>query len=252
MSLSVAKIVEINFVTIFYGLLVPGSLASGIIRWHKIAIVDRKKTEALAAIAFNRLHYTSVVVIMGIGFLALDVSYGPRNLLILIFLALLTSLFFIYFFGFNPKTFSLIDKVYPGSAKFIPASGYNMIKHLFTSTGQYHSLPLRSWSYITGLAFVENLLGVLMVYLLARALNINIGLINIGWIRPVIIIITTLPISFSGIGFREGGFIILLGTYGVSGQRALALSFLVFATVLFLASIGGLIEARKFLFGKLQ
>ena len=88
-----------------------------------------------------------------------------------------------------------------------------------------------------------------MVYLLAMALNINISFINIGWVRSVIIIFTTLPISFSGVGLREGGFIVLLGTYGVPGEEALALAFLVFATVLFLAGIGGLIEAWKFLFG---
>jgi hypothetical protein len=88
-----------------------------------------------------------------------------------------------------------------------------------------------------------------MVYLLAVALNINIDFITIGWIRSVIIIFTTLPISFSGIGVREGGFMILLAPYGVPNEKSLALAFLVFATVLFLAVIGGLYEAKKFLFG---
>ena len=88
-----------------------------------------------------------------------------------------------------------------------------------------------------------------MVYLLAMALNINISFLNIGWVRSVIIIFTTLPISFSGVGLREGGFIVLLGTYGVPSEEALALAFLVFATVLFLAGVGGLMEAWKFLLG---
>lgn len=249
MSLSVSQIVEINFVTSFYGLLVPGLLASGVIRWHKMAIVDKKKTEALAAIAFSRLHYTIIVVVLGIIFLALDIANGPRNLPILILLALLTSLFIIYFIGFSPKALILLDKLYHGRTKFIPVSVYSMVKNLFISTAQYHRLSIRFWSCITGIAFVENLIGILMVYLLAMALNINISFINIGWVRSVIIIFTTLPISFSGLGLREGGFIVLLAPYGVPGEEALALAFLVFATVLFLAVIGGWIEAKKFIFG---
>jgi hypothetical protein len=249
MSLSINKIIEINFVTTFYGLLVPGFLASGVIRWHKIAILNRKRTEALAAIAFNRLHYTSIIVVLGIGFLALDVSYGQRNMPILIFLAILTCLFTIYLIGFTPKTLILIEKLYQGKRKFIPVSVYNMLKHLFNSTAIYHGLSIRSWGLITGLGLVENLLGILMVYLLALALNTNIDFINIGWIRSVIIIFTTLPISFSGVGVREGGFIVLLAPYGVPGEKALALAFLVFAIVLFSAVIGGFYEAKKFLFG---
>jgi uncharacterized protein (TIRG00374 family) len=248
MSLSVSQIVKINFVTSFYGLFVPGLLSSGVIRWHKMTIVDKKRTEAFAAIAFGRLHYTIIVVVLGIMFLALDMSYGPRNLSILIFFCLLPALFIIYFIGFSPKTLIVFEKLYHGAGKIIPYSVYNWIKNIFISTTQYHSLSLRSWSSITVLALVENLLGALMVYLLAMAININISFINIGWIRSVIIIFTTLPISFSGVGLREGGFLVLLGTYGVPGEEALALSFLVFATVLFLAGIGGLIEASKFLF----
>jgi uncharacterized protein (TIRG00374 family) len=248
MSLPVTKIVEINFVTSFYGLLVPGFLSSGVIRWHKMATVDKKKTEAFAAIAFGRIYYTIIVVVLAIVFLALDISYGLQKLSILIFLGLLSGLLIIYFIGFSPKILIILDKLYHGREKIIPYSVYNWIKNIFISTIKYHSLSLRSWSSIIALALMENLLGAMMVYLLAMAMNINISFINIGWIRSVIIIFTTLPISFSGVGLREGGFIVLLGTYGVPGEDALSLSFLVFATVLFLAGIGGLIEAIKFLF----
>lgn len=250
MSLSVIQIIEINFVTSFYGLLVPGFLASGVIRWHKMTIVDKKKPEALAAIAFSRIHFTIIIVVLGIAFLVLDMSYGPLTLPIPFFLILLTGLVIIYFLGFSSRALVVLDKLYYCRSKFISASIYNMIKNLLVSTAKYQSLSKCAWSCITGLASVEYLLGVFLVYLLAVALNIDISFINIGWIRSVIYIFTILPISFSGVGLREGGFIVLLGTYGVPGEEALALSFLVFASVLFLAGIGGLIEAKKLLFGK--
>ena len=93
------------------------------------------------------------------------------------------------------------------------------------------------------------MLGISSVYFLAISLNIDISIINIGWVRSVINLLTTLPISFSGLGLREGGFIVLLKTYGVSGANAVTLSFLVFATTLFIGGIGGVLEAKNLLSG---
>jgi hypothetical protein len=86
------------------------------------------------------------------------------------------------------------------------------------------------------------------MYSLALGLHIDIHLIIVGWVRSLINIATMVPISFSGLGIREGGLIVLLKPYGVSGSEAVALSFLIYLGNLFLGFIGGLLEARKFLF----
>lgn len=245
MILSVTQIVRINFITSFYGLLLPGYLASGVIRWHKLSLVDNKKTEAAAAIIYSRINYTIIIIILGIIFLFLDMTNVPQNVTIFSLLALLTSLLIIYFLAFNPKAPLLFDRLYQSKPQFIPVSMYNMISNLMVSNAKYHNLSRKSFCFIIGITLMENMLVILSVYLLAIALNIDISIINIGWIRSVINIITTLPISFSGVGLREGGFIVLLKSYGVSGANAVTLSFLVFATTLFIAGIGGVIEAKN-------
>jgi hypothetical protein len=247
MSLSILQIAEINLITRFYGLLLPGSLAGGVIRWHKLSQVEKKKTEAFAAIAFSRLNFMIVLVILGIAFLTLDMSFAPRRVTSFSLLALLISLCVVYLIGFNPKVFPLLDWLNQGKFDFIPMPLHDKLSKLFVVTSQYHSLSQRSWCFITGLSFLENMLGVITVYLLAISLNINITFINIGWIRSVINLVTTLPISFSGIGVREGGFVVLLKPYGVAGSEAVALSFLILASAVFVSGIGGVIEARKFL-----
>lgn len=247
MSLSILQIAEINLITRFYGLLLPGYLAGGVIRWHKLSQVEKKKTEAFAAIAFSRLNFMIVLVILGIAFLTLDMSFAPRRVTSFSLLALLISLCVVYLIGFNPKVFPLLDWLNQGKFDFIPMPLHDKLSKLFVVTSQYHSLSQRSWCFITGLSFLENMLGVITVYLLAISLNIDITFINIGWIRSVINLVTTLPISFSGIGVREGGFVVLLKPYGVAGSEAVALSFLILASVVFVGGIGGVIEARKFL-----
>jgi uncharacterized protein (TIRG00374 family) len=247
MTPSVTQIVRINFITCFYGLLLPGYLASGVIRWHKLSLIDNKKTEAAAAIIYSRINYTIIIIILGIIFLALDVTNVPQTVTILSLLALLTSLLIVYFLAFNPKSLLLFDRLYHSKAHFIPVSLYNMISNLMVSNVKYHDLSRKSFFFIIGVTLMENMLIILSMYCLAIALNIDISIINIGWVRSIINIITTLPISFSGVGLREGGFIVLLKTYGVSGANAVTLSFLVFAMTLFIAGIGGLIEAKNLL-----
>jgi uncharacterized protein (TIRG00374 family) len=247
MSLSILEIAEINLVTMFYGLLLPGYLAGGVIRWHKLSQVEKKNTEAFAAIAFSRLNYMIVLVILGIAFLTLDMSFAPPGVTSLGLLVVLIGLCVVYLLAFNPKVFPLLAWLNQGKFDFIPMPLHDKLSKLLVVTSQYHNISRRLWGFITGLSFLENMLGIITVYLLAISLNINITFINIGWIRSVINLVTTLPISFSGIGVREGGLIVLLKPYGVAGSEAVALSFLILARAVFVGGIGGLIEARNFL-----
>ncbi len=95
---------------------------------------------------------------------------------------------------------------------------------------------------------LSHLLGVLVFVLLAASLNIPIGFIALGWIRAAVITSTMLPISFAGLGVRDGAMIYLLGCYGISGYKALAMSFLIFiVTVVQGAVIGGIWELLSML-----
>jgi hypothetical protein len=49
-----------------------------------------------------------------------------------------------------------------------------------------------------------------------------------------------LPISYSGLGIREAGYLILFGQVGMSGDQALSISFIYFGLILLLAITGGL------------
>lgn len=59
-------------------------------------------------------------------------------------------------------------------------------------------------------------------------------------ILPVVLLLTSLPISFAGWGLREGAMIIALGVYGVAQETALALS-LVYGALHLVSGIPGLV-----------
>ncbi|GBD39749.1 hypothetical protein HRbin37_02035 [bacterium HR37] len=90
--------------------------------------------------------------------------------------------------------------------------------------------------------------GVLIYYVLAASLKLELSFVTIGWIRSAVVLATMFPVSFSGLGIREGVLLVLLKPFEVSEKEALALSFLVFCTTLLLIGIiGGILEGKRFL-----
>ena len=60
--------------------------------------------------------------------------------------------------------------------------------------------------------------------LLSRAMNIEVSALVYFVVFPLVTLLTILPVSFNGIGIREGGFVYFLGLYGVLPSYALMLS----------------------------
>jgi uncharacterized membrane protein YbhN (UPF0104 family) len=82
-------------------------------------------------------------------------------------------------------------------------------------------------------------MGFSAVALLASALGENIPLLLLFVFLPIIITVTTIPISISGLGVREGAFVLLLGLIGISPELATSLSLSWFFSN-FVGSIPGL------------
>lgn len=87
-----------------------------------------------------------------------------------------------------------------------------------------YPILLRTFAY----SIVVQLFGFLTVFLLARGLGIAIDFLSIMLFLPIIIILTLLPVSISGLGVREGAFVFFFGAIGIEQEKALALSLIWF------------------------
>ncbi|MCL4536413.1 MAG: flippase-like domain-containing protein [Nitrospirae bacterium] len=87
--------------------------------------------------------------------------------------------------------------------------------------------------------------GIFAVYMLSRGIALDIPFLSLLIFVPIIILISFIPVSISGIGLREGAFVIFLGTIGVSPDLSVTLSILWFLSVV-VASLWGLFEYLRF------
>ena len=94
-------------------------------------------------------------------------------------------------------------------------------------------------------SIVVQLLGILSVYIIARGLSLDAPFLLLLIFLPIIILISSLPISISGLGLREGSFIILLGSIRIPAEKSLTLSIIWYLSV-FVAGVWGLFEYLRF------
>ena len=99
---------------------------------------------------------------------------------------------------------------------------------------------------------VRHLLALLSTFLLARALDINVSILMLAFMRLCLDLLLMLPVSLSGLGVRELSYVFLLGLVSVPAGEAVALALAVYAKGLLFALFGGCLEFHQaFLKGRL-
>ncbi|RMG02035.1 MAG: UPF0104 family protein [Nitrospirae bacterium] len=92
---------------------------------------------------------------------------------------------------------------------------------------EYFSSLLRNVKLLfetIGISLLIQIFGIVSVYFISWGLGCRIGLIDLCIILPIVIMITTIPVSISGLGIREGAFVFLLGKIGVAPEVATSIS----------------------------
>ncbi len=91
---------------------------------------------------------------------------------------------------------------------------------------------------VVGAALVYQLAVITAALLAARALGIHIGPTALLAFVPAVAIVQVLPVSFGGLGVREGAFVLFLKPLGVSNEHAIALGLVLYAMQLISSLLG--------------
>ena len=245
MTLSVVEILKIHLATSFYALFLPGTLSGGAVKWYKFS-KHGNKSSAAAVVVFNRFLEILIIVIIGIffSFPALNATSNQKLSLALGIIFLVMIL--LYFLLLNNSVLIFITKI------FLTLPLPNIIKQkigkFIEAMHQFQNLRLKDHFEILGLLFLYHGIGVLSFYCFAKSLNIDVSIWVIGWVRSAIAIAILLPLSFAGLGIREGTLVFLLGQYGVMPNDSMALSFIFLVRNILSSMFGGLFEFKNFTF----
>jgi len=217
----ISRLFSVYLIGSFFNTVLPGIIGGDII---KVLMIRNKAglNNAVASVFLER--YTGFATLLMIGFVFFCIFYErlPQSLIIwsvpLSFSGFIVVSLFLYLF----RNFNFLKNFY----------------EYFLSFSK--SQIAKAFLYSVFIQFIV----ILSVYVICVSLDIFISFFELCIYLPVIVLITTLPISVSGIGIREWCFILFFGS-SVGQTNAVAISFLWFLSVI-LASVSGGIEYLRF------
>ena len=247
LRLRLTEIFEISTTSTFYGLILPGTLSGGLVRWYKLA-KQGNAVGALASLTWDRLADTAAVGVLGIFGWLLSRPTGAHGLIGPSLLGLTAGLVVLYVAGFSRTVGSVVLRPIDAVTRRLREGGWTRgkLEAVTVAARSYHGLGAVFPTRVALLSLAVQLTGSVGFFIWAQALGSPVGLAEVTWARACYALVLLLPITFAGLGAREGVLILLLRPYGVTGADAVALSFIQLGGTLILAILGGIFEFRSF------
>ncbi len=239
--LTLGKTFSVNLISQFYSLFLPGDLSGGAVKWYKLSQPSGKRAEVFAAIFFLRLINTTFIVLFGIIGIMID-SPSDSPLLFQASLFLLAGLAGVYLCLFTQPIAGWLESYVLRAPAWMPMFIWDRMRKVLTSITQYRDLTLIELTKILTVPIIAQLLTVLLMVSVAKALYLTIPTLAFLWIGCLVYIIQLIPATISGLGIREGALVFLLPYYGVAPASALSFSLLYFSYTIVLGILGGILE----------
>ena len=238
------ELLKLNYISIFYSSFLPGQFSGELIKGIKLAKKENAMQKVWVPIFIDKITNLLMIFIIGAIAILLDQNFRENKSLIflILFFTILFALITILLFSETTQELSkiVIRTIMDLLRKF--GARNDILKDISVNyIEQYkkHKYLLAEsllWSMFTKLPHVFSF------YFLSESLSLNLNLLQCAWLFSVVSIITLIPISFSGLGIREGALIVIFSKLGIEKYNALSFSLLIFILGLLIAFIGGLLE----------
>jgi hypothetical protein len=189
------------------------------------------------------------VLALGLGFWAADPVGRAHPAVAVVSLVFLLGLAILHLLLFDHRAAALAGRWLGAGSRFVPRRIVAALGALPAAAARFGDLPARGRAQVVLLCLARQLVGVVSLFCFARALHLPLSIVNAGWVRSLVLLVAMLPISFAGLGVREGTLIAALQPYGIGAAAAVALALVMFARDLVGAAAGGVLEARRLFAG---
>jgi uncharacterized membrane protein YbhN (UPF0104 family) len=226
--LGVRKLFSLYMLGAFFNTLLPGVIGGDAVKGFYLYQATGRGSLTLASIFMDR--YLGFVVLIAICALSFPFGYkyfyGSRLewLLPLVVLLFIVGSFFVFGLRLGKRIKIL--------------SGFYEYFHAYRNQKEVIGKTLL-------LSVLVQLAGIFSVYILALGIGQHIPFLACLIFVPLIVMFTTLPISISGLGVREGAFVLFFGLIGIKPGVATAISLSWFVSIT-AGSLLGLIEYIKY------
>lgn len=226
----------------FYSMVLPGQLfgeASKVLDLKNSEETQGKIASSVIVDKITSLMGTMVIGIVGIIFTSIRVP----GILRILFVIVLFTLFIIIMSG----KLKFLDTIVTccsyllwkkPSTPAIRKTGGKLYK-LYSIWKNYSCMGIVLFQSLF-VGIINQMLGVLQVWVIADSIGTNVSFVEFCWIMPAVSIILLLPISFGGLGVREISLTGFLALFEVPSEKAITISVISLLSHFVSAIIGSL------------
>jgi uncharacterized protein (TIRG00374 family) len=221
---------------LFFNNFLPTGIGGDVLRIYNLIQSSGDRTISFASVLTERLLGISSTLILALVSILILGEEFRTNLVLFLVLVMITLVILFFSIAFSKKLALPIENITSKLTFF--RLGERIQK--FLDAIRFYSDSKIVYVKILAVSMVGQVLIIVKAYFLALALGIEVNLIYMFLVVPISIILSMLP-SINGIGFRDGGYVILLAKIGVSKAAALSLSLLTIFIPMLISISGGII-----------
>jgi uncharacterized protein (TIRG00374 family) len=220
-DVSLRDLTALYFVGFLFNNLLPSGFGGDAVKMYELSQRSRRGAEAVSSVLVDR--FMGLIALQAIGLIALAFSWRlvPPEIVILTVALFGVSLVaagvvsYRRLWGFLAERVPLFDRLLSIKA----------VNSLVSSLQSYSSSALLG---SLGVGLVFNVILIATNVLIGRGLGLDLPLAYYMIFVPLTSLVLILPISFAGLGVREGTYVVLFKQAGVASEVALSMSLLVY------------------------
>jgi len=215
---SLARLTVLYFVGTFFNNFLPTGVGGDVVRVYELAQESKRPAAAVGTVLLDRA--TGLLVLFLIALLALAFSYR------LVSLPIAAAIVLLFIAGWGGSAFALQRHWLERLGLWRWVERFDLLRGAYEAV---HACGARAIGGAMGVSLGLNVLLIAMNVWIARGLGVKLSLWYFLLFVPIISFLLVLPVSLSGLGVREGGYVFLFGEAGVPAHLALSLSLIVYA-----------------------
>jgi uncharacterized protein (TIRG00374 family) len=245
-----ARLVYYYLVSIFFSAFLPTSVGGDFARIVAVSTATQKRADAVASIVVERI--MGFFVLLPLSLLALPFVAGELKdwrlvvtaevaggILVLGFLILLVRPVARVFSRMLGPAFKLLGRF----------RVRDRLERVYDSIVVYRGNRRAIYAGVA-LSVLSRLFWICACYFVGRAFALNLSLPALLLVAPIVELARMVPVSISGIGFREAAFAAMLKQFGVEYSLGLSFGIVVYAVFFLFALAGGVLYGLRSLGGQ--
>ena len=230
------EIFRLLTISIFFGIFLPGGVGPDIILAYNLSRSTPKKEDALSAIIFARMMILFIMLLTAFIISMFPGTCQPyiRNLASVLLIAFVLICLMLG----SKKGLNLSRKLFPNH------KWTNLIYQTHSAISSYGK-SRKAILTLLPVFILTAFLKALIDYVIALSLSINISPMYFFVFVPLVSIATSLPVTISGFGVREGAYVKLFSSTGIEAANSFSISLLSFSLNLWFCIAGAILYGIK-------